>query len=151
MYKSAARSLAAAALVALASAPAYSEARIEIGPLHIHIADKAPPRAHRERRPPRPGRDYVWLNGYHDRQSDQWVWVSGRWERPIAERARWIPARYAREDRVWRYEPAHWSTQQIIEGDDYRLWKEEHHSDRGRHRGHDRGDDRKDHDHDKGH
>jgi hypothetical protein len=49
-----------------------------------------------------------------------------------------VRARYVREGRAWRYEPGHWSNQRVIEGEDYRRWKEENRGDRGRHRGRDR-------------
>jgi hypothetical protein len=133
------------AFAMLLAAPAFSQtrvdsqARIDVGPLHIRIVDSAPPRAYRERRPRSPGPGYVWIKGYNDRQGDQWVWVHGRWERPH-NRDRWIGARYVRERNAWRYEPAHWSSQQIVEGDDYRRWKEENRTNRDQYDRHDRHD-----------
>ena len=41
----------------------------------------APPRALVERRGPAPGRDYVWINGYH-----RWVHCNGGW---VFEEGRW--------------------------------------------------------------
>jgi hypothetical protein len=49
----------------------------------------APPRAVVEHRPARPGRDYVWLPGYHRWDGHRHVWVEGRWERPPHRHARW--------------------------------------------------------------
>ncbi len=31
-----------------------------------------------------------------------------------------------REGEAWRYEPGHWNRQKLVEGDDYRQWREEH-------------------------
>jgi hypothetical protein len=112
--------------------PAAADVRADLGPLRIRIATDAPPRAQRERRPPRPDRDSVWIDGYWDRQGDRWAWVSGRWEQPRDRHNRWVKPRYQREGQAWRYEPAHWSDQRLEEDDDYRQWHEQHRSDHGR-------------------
>jgi hypothetical protein len=130
MYRRILRSIAFASLTILTAAPAFAQVRADVGPLHIRIATDAPPRARSERRPPRPDRDAVWLNGYWDRQGDQWVWTTGRWERPAAANVRWVRAKYVREGNAWRYEPARWSNQQVDEGEDYQRWKQEHHDSR---------------------
>jgi hypothetical protein len=107
--------------------------------LEVHVATTAPPRARHERRPPRPDADSVWVNGYWDWQGARWEWVSGRWERPEERSARWIAPKYRREGNAYRYEPGHWSNQQVVEGDEYHRWKEEHGNDRDhRDRDHDR-------------
>ena len=41
-------------------------------------------------------------------------------------RAHWVRARYVREYGSWRYVPGHWSNQTVVEGDDYRRWRDEH-------------------------
>ena len=130
MYRRVLRSMVLTSLAALVAIPAFAQIRADLGPIHIRIATDAPPRARYERRTPRPHRNAVWIGGYWDRQGDRWAWVSGRWEQPSDRHARWITARYQREGNAWRYEPAHWSTQQLVEGDDYQQWKKEHHSDR---------------------
>jgi hypothetical protein len=137
-------------LAALIAIPAFAD----LGSIHIRIATNAPPRAQYERRPARPYSDAVWINGYWDRQDDRWAWLSGRWERPNYPRAYWINARYTREGCpwyhrsgcAWRYEPGHWSNQQLVEGEDYKQWKHEHGSGHGS--GHDSGHGS---DHDRGH
>lgn len=132
MHKSILKPLLLGALAVLTAAPAMAQIRAELGQLHIRIATDAPPRARYERRPPRPHRDAVWIRGYWDRQDDRWGWVSGRWEQRRDRHARWINARYRREGRVWRYEPAHWSDQRLLEGEDYQRWRQEQRSGRGR-------------------
>jgi WXXGXW repeat (2 copies) len=132
MYRRVLKSMILTSLVVLAAAPASPQIRAEIGPLRIRIATDAPPRARYERRTVRPDRDSVWINGYWDRQGDQWAWSTGRWERPHDRRDRWVRARYRREGRAWRYEPAHWSNQQLVEGDDYRQWRDSNRSERRR-------------------
>lgn len=94
--------------------------------LEIHVANTAPPRAKRERRPPRPDRESVWLKGYWHWEGNRWNWVDGRWERPADRSYHWVGARYRHEGDSYRYEPPHWSHEKLTEGDDYRQWKEQH-------------------------
>ena len=147
MLKTICKAFTAIAFVSLVSLPATAEvsvrADIPLPGLEIRIAHSAPPKARSEHRPGRPGRDYVWVDGFWHWEGSRWGWIPGRWDRPTEHGAKWVKARYAREGSVWRYEPAHWSHQHLIEGDDYRHWKAE--NDRGHH-----GGDR-DHDHDKDH
>ena len=134
MYKRVWQSIVLTSLAALIAIPAVAQIRAELGPLHIRIANNAPPRAQYERRSARPNRNAIWINGYWHRQDDRWVWMSGRWDQRPDRNARWIKARYRREGRAWRYEPAHWSNQQLLEGDDYRQWRTDNRSDRDRRR-----------------
>ena len=68
----------------------------------------APPRAIVEHRGPAPGRDYVWINGYHRWDGHAYVWAPGRWERPPRARARWVSHRYVRRNGGWVFEEGHW-------------------------------------------
>jgi hypothetical protein len=129
MHNRVLKSIILTSFAVLAAIPASAQVRADLGPLHIRIATDAPPRPRYERRPPRPYGDVVWINGYWDWEGDQWVWMSGRWERPIDRRHRWIKPRYLREGRVWRYEPAHWSNERLVEGEDYQRWRNDHRSD----------------------
>ncbi|RPI13344.1 MAG: hypothetical protein EHM65_05280 [Acidobacteriales bacterium] len=43
---------------------------------------------------PRPGRGYVWIDGYWYRARGRYLWRPGYWVRPPHPRARWIPPRY---------------------------------------------------------
>lgn len=130
MHRRVLKTMLLASFAALMALPAAGQIRADLGSLHIRIASEAPPRARYERRTRRPSRDAVWIRGYWDRQEDQWVWSSGRWDRPSRRGVHWVRARYVRVDRHWRYEPAHWSNQQIVEGEDYRRWRSEHDSNR---------------------
>jgi WXXGXW repeat (2 copies) len=134
MYKRVLKSMVLTSLAVFAAAPSFAQIRVGLGPVHIRIANEAPPRARYERRPSRPDRESVWINGYWDRQDDQWAWSSGRWERPHARNTRWIRPTYRREGAAWRYEPARWSDQQLVEGEDYQQWRNDHRSDRDRRR-----------------
>jgi hypothetical protein len=132
MYKRILNSIVLTSLGALVAIPAAAQSRVDLGPVHIRIARDAPPRVQKEYRSPRPQRDSVWIAGYWDRQDDRWNWVAGRWEQPYDRHSRWINARYKREGRAWRYEPAHWSDQRLVEGEDYRQWRDDQRSDRDR-------------------
>lgn len=140
MYTRVLKSMVLTSLAALIAIPAFAQVRADLGPLHIRIATDAPPRAQYERRPARPHRDAVWINGYWHRQDDRWAWISGSWDQPSDRRVRWIRPTYSREgcpwyrrsDCAWRYVPGHWSNQQVVEGEDYQRWKHEHSSGRNR-------------------
>lgn len=132
-------------LASIPSLPATAQVNVQLPPLpglEIHVGRTAPPRLRNERRPERPGRDYTWAQGFWHWQDNDWGWVPGRWDRPEQRGVRWVRARYAREGNVWRYEPGHWSNQRVVEGDDYRRWREENHRGGGRGHGRDRDNDR---------
>jgi hypothetical protein len=134
MYKQIFKSLVLSSFGILLAIPASADIRATLGELHIRIANDRPPQERYERRSERPDRDSVWIKGYWDRRDDKWDWIAGRWERPRDRNTHWVKARYQRDHSAWRYEPAHWSNEQLVEGDDYRQWHDEHRSDRDRHR-----------------
>jgi hypothetical protein len=122
MFKRILTSMAPVALLALVAMPAAAQP----GPnLEIRIARSAPPRVRFERVPTRPDRQAVWARGYWHWEGSRWDWVSGRWNRAENPRSRWIAPRYRHEGRVWRYEPPHWSHERVVEGDEYRQWRDE--------------------------
>jgi hypothetical protein len=139
MYEELLRSLVLGSLTCLVAVPVVAQVRADIGPIHIRIANSPPPSARYERRPTRPQRDALWVDGSWHRQDDQWAWISGRWEQPRNRNDRWVRARYTREgchwykqdNCRWRYEPAHWSNETLVEGNDYREWKDSRRSGQG--------------------
>src|SRR5258708_2785502 len=68
----------------------------------------APPRPMVESRGHAPGRDYVWINGFHRWDGRAYAWVPGRWERPPRRHARWVAPRYAHRGGGWVYTEGHW-------------------------------------------
>ena len=136
------KSIAAMSFLCLSCVPTsgHMQVRLDVPrpSLEIRVGHTAPPRLRSERRPRRPGRDYVWLRGSWDLHGNDWAWVPGRWERPDHRDNRWVRARYTREGNAWRYEPAHWSNQRVVEGDDYREWRSKNDRNRERGNGHDR-------------
>jgi hypothetical protein len=129
MLKNICKSIATMTFAGLMSLPAMAQVRVEIPlpGLEIHVGHRVPPKLRSEERPHRPGRDFVWIQGFWHWQGNDWGWIPGRWERPNDRGARWVKARYAREGSGWRYEPGHWSNQRLIEGEDYQRWKAESH------------------------
>ena len=67
-----------------------------------------PPRPMIERRGPVPGRDYVWVSGYHTWDGHSHVWVPGRWERPPRPRAHWVAHRWVRRRGGYVLVEGHW-------------------------------------------
>ena len=132
MFKSIIRTISLAALAMVATAPLFAQLPPPppLPGLEIRIGRQAPPRVRYERRMARQSRDAVWIRGFWDWQGDNWVWIPGRWTVPEERHARWIGPRYRREYGGYRYEPGHWSNQRVIEGEDYRRWREEHRRER---------------------
>jgi len=69
----------------------------------------APPHAVVEHRSPRPGRDYVWIPGYHRWDGHRHVWVEGRWERPPHPHAHWVKHRWVKRHDGWVLMEGHWN------------------------------------------
>ena len=61
----------------IVAAAATANAQISFG---IHIGEPPPPRAYRV--PPRPGPDYVWVEGYQYPVGKTYKWHDGYWTRP---------------------------------------------------------------------
>lgn len=128
MFKRILRTISMTALAAVVSAPLFAQLPPPppLPGLEIRIGRTRPPRIRYERRTRRTERNAVWVAGFWDWQGDQWVWVPGRWVVPETRHAHWVRARYVREYGGWRYVPGHWSNQTVIEGDEYRRWRDEH-------------------------
>ena len=82
----------AVVLVALFIVPAATaHAQVSFG---ITIGNPPPPRAYRV--PPRPGPDYVWVEGYQYPQGKKYKWHDGYWTRPPYQGAYWVEPYYYR-------------------------------------------------------
>jgi len=88
--------------VVFAGALAFSAAAADI------VVRVAPPRAVSERRPPRPGRDHVWVSGYHRWDGNAYAWTPGRWELPPRRHARWIAPRWTHHRGGWVFVDGRW-------------------------------------------
>jgi len=83
---------------ALALNAAAGEVVVRIGPPHpVH-----------ENRGRAPGRDYVWINGYHRWDGNSYVWTSGRWEQPPRRHAHWEAHRWVHRHDGWVLVEGRW-------------------------------------------
>ncbi len=73
--------------------------------VHIRIGPPAPVV---ERRGPPPGRNYVWVDGYHRYDRDHYVWTPGRWEVPPEGHHRWERHRWVKRHGEWVMVEGHW-------------------------------------------
>jgi hypothetical protein len=69
----------------LVAAPSASHAQISFG---IRIGEPPAPRAYHVA--PRPGPDYVWVEGYQYPDGGHYRWHDGYWTRPPYEGAYWV-------------------------------------------------------------
>jgi len=67
-----------------------------------------PPAPIVETRPVRPGRNFIWIGGYHRWDGRAYVWVPGRWEAPPRPGARWVAHRWVRRGHGWVMVEGHW-------------------------------------------
>jgi len=67
-----------------------------------------PPHAVSERRSRAPGRDYVWISGYHRWDGNAYVWTPGRWEQPPRPHAHWVAHRWNHRRDGWVLVEGHW-------------------------------------------
>ena len=125
-------------LVLILLAAGYMFGQISIG---IRIGPPPPPRVVRYR-PPAPGPDFYWVDGYWYAAGDRYRWHDGYWTRPPYGGARWIGPRYEGErfyGGYWEGDRGRFEHDHRWDHDRDRDWREH---DRGRHRGDDREHDR---------
>jgi WXXGXW repeat (2 copies) len=77
------QTLAISALLLVPAGPAH--AQVSFG---IRVGEPPPPRSYRV--PPRPGPEYIWVEGYQYPQGSRYVWHDGYWTRPPYEGAYWV-------------------------------------------------------------
>ncbi len=94
------KKFALSVLLALTLLPAASFAQV--------IVRIAPPPPVVEVRGPRPGAEFVWVDGYHRWEGERYVWTPGRWDRPPHPGARWVAHRWVRVHDHWELRPGHW-------------------------------------------
>ena len=116
-----------AALAAAAAVRAQIPVPVPPHSINVQIVTSAPPPPREEIRVAAPTGSGVWTPGYWDWRG-QWVWVEGSWSRPPAPQAQWVRAEYVPAGGGYRYVPAHWSTERVVE-----VQSERH--DNGKHKG----------------
>jgi hypothetical protein len=68
----------------------------------------APPRVIVEKRSRAPGRDYVWINGYHRWNETAYHWEPGRWEQPPRPHAHWEQHRWVHRNGGYVFVEGRW-------------------------------------------
>jgi hypothetical protein len=58
--------------------------------IYVGVRIGPPPPARGYRVPPRPGPEYVWVEGYQYPQGSHYAWHNGYWTRPPYEGAYWV-------------------------------------------------------------
>jgi hypothetical protein len=67
-----------------------------------------PPHAIHESRGRPPGRDYVWVSGYHRWDGNSYAWNAGRWEQPPRRHTHWEAHRWVHRNDGWVLVEGHW-------------------------------------------
>jgi hypothetical protein len=73
------------------------------------VVKERPPKAISERRGHAPGKDYVWIPGFHRWENNHYTWEKGRWDRPPHAHARWIAPRWEHRRDGYVFVEGHWS------------------------------------------
>jgi hypothetical protein len=102
--------------------------------LGVRIGPPPAPRVVRVQ-PPRPGPDFMWVDGYWYPERGRYAWHEGYWTRAPYEGGRWVTPRYE----GGQYYEGFWETDHGRFGHDHR-WDRDH--DRDYHRDRDRDRDR---------
>jgi YXWGXW repeat-containing protein len=126
------QTLAISAVLLVPAATAH--AQVSFG---IRIGEPPAPRAYRV--PPRPGPEYVWVEGYWYPQGSHYRWHDGYWTRPPFDGAYWVEPYHE----GGRYFPGRWENGRRYIYHDHRWDRDDRRDDRrgrGRGRGHDRDD-----------
>ncbi|MCC7498680.1 MAG: YXWGXW repeat-containing protein [Bryobacterales bacterium] len=55
-----------------------------------------------------PGPGFVWMDGFWNLHGSSWNWSPGRWVRPPRARSYWVPPRWERQNRGWKFHSGHW-------------------------------------------
>ena len=82
-----------------------------------------------ERRPPPPGPEFQWIDGYWGVQGNRYVWVPGRWDRPPYQGAYWTHPHYDHYQDGWHMHEGHWDRE---DHGDHHDWDRDRGRDGGR-------------------
>ena len=99
---------------ALAGAALLSAALVGVSACAAYIGGGgwvmvAPPAPIVEVRTAPPAMGFVWVPGFYRWDGRDYLWISGRWQRPPHRGARWEPGRWERRgNRGWHYREGRW-------------------------------------------
>jgi hypothetical protein len=74
----------------------------------VAVIRTQPPGTRVEIRPVSPYPDAVWIDGYWQMQHNDWVWITGRWERKPRPDAYWESGSWIETRGGWKWKPGHW-------------------------------------------
>jgi len=101
------RALVIAVAVALAAAPAISQAQVYLG---VTI-DTPPPLIPTYTQPPAPYPNYMWEPGFWQWGTAGYFWVPGTWTAPPATGLYWTPGYWGASGPGWAWHPGWWGPQ----------------------------------------
>ena len=87
--------------------------------VRVRIGEPPPPRSYRV--PPRPGPEFVWVEGYQYPERGHYVWHDGYWTRPPYQGAYWDAPYHV----GGQYFPGRWQGQRGVVRHDHRWDKRE--------------------------
>ncbi len=87
-------------LLAATLSPAASFAQV-----YVRVG---PPAPIVETRGPRPGAEFVWVDGYHRWDGNRYVWTAGRWDRPPHRGAHWVAHHWVHRRGGYVMVEGHW-------------------------------------------
>jgi hypothetical protein len=99
------RTLLLLVLLAGTSAGCVMYGRPRVGVVYIQ---RQPPVARVEVIPVAPGPAFVWIGGYWGWRDADFVWMPGRWERPVEGRRVWVAHRWEHDRNGWFLVEGHW-------------------------------------------
>ena len=93
-------------LITLIGCTVYPMRRRKIAHAQVVYVEKAPPPIAVERRPPKPTRRALWIDGHWRWTGRTYNWVPGRWERN--PRGAWVAGHWDKRPRGWVWVPGRW-------------------------------------------
>jgi hypothetical protein len=96
--------ISAISAVAVMTCNLATMAEAQVG---IYIG-RTPPPIRYEARPPLPGPDYAWIDGYWQPYGNSYRWVGGRYDRRPYEGAYWSHPHYDHYQQGWAVHEGHW-------------------------------------------
>ncbi|MEP6778265.1 MAG: hypothetical protein ABJC26_00140 [Gemmatimonadaceae bacterium] len=97
--------LAAGIAMSVGSSACMATVQPRAGVVYVRTA---PPRRIVEVRSISPGRNYIWIDGYHQWRGNAYAWVPGRWEAPAANYRQYQKGEWKHDRNGWYWVEGHW-------------------------------------------
>ena len=99
------RALVLMVLLAGASTGCVMYGRPRVGVVYVGVR---PPVERVEVIPAAPGVGFVWIKGFYAYRGAEFVWMPGRYERPVTGMREWVPHRWEHDRNGWYLVEGHW-------------------------------------------